>query len=287
MIGKKREERRKMLLTVDDDFDLEKIADSGQCFRWEPRGGDCWRVVHGNDCLYIAREFPGEYTLSCTEEEFRTVWRPYFDLDTDYAAIRRRIDPEKDAFLYAASESGKGIRILRQDPWEITVSFLISQNRSIGLIRRSVETLCRLAGTERRDCRGEVYHTFPGPEAIAAMSAEDLAPCRLGYRDKYVLAAAKAACGGSFSIARLRSLEDEALLRELQTVYGIGPKVASCIALFGFHRLNAFPADTWIKKALEKKYPAGFPWEEYRPYSGVYQQYIFAYCRASAGRSTY
>ena len=276
-----------MLLTVDDDFDLDRIADSGQCFRWEPFDGDTYRIVHREFCLYISQRSDGKFLLECEEEEYRSVWHNYFDLDTDYRSIRSRIEKSADPFLYAASESEKGIRILRQDPWEIAVTFIISQNRNIPTIKRSVATLCRLAGAEHMDRKGRAYYSFPRPEAVLAMSAQAIAECRLGYRDKYILAAAKAAVDGVFSPESLGMLPDEKLIGTLCSLYGIGPKVATCIALYGFHRTDAFPVDTWIRKAMKNEYPDGFPFQRFRPYNGVLQQYIFAYYRNKGAQMQY
>ena len=268
-----------MLLSVNDDFDLNRIAESGQCFRWERYGAQGYRIIHKKNCLYISRLADGLFQPDCDEKTFEAVWREYFDLAADYRAIRCGIDPDSDPFLYKAAESEKGIRILRQDPWEITVSFIISQNRNIPAIKRSVEALCRLAGDEHIDSRGETFYSFPNPEAVLSLSEDTLSRCRLGYRDKYVIAAAKAACESVFSPERMGTMPDEELNRALTELYGVGPKVASCIALYGFHRLDAFPVDTWIRKALRNEYPDGFPFERFRPYNGVLQQYIFAYYR--------
>ena len=276
-----------MCLSITDDLDLKQIAESGQCFRWEQIEDNGYRIIHGGYVLYISQRSPGEFQLDCEEEEFRNVWAAYFDLDTDYRGIRQMIDRDSDPFLYAAAEQGKGIRILRQDPWEITVSFIISQNRNIPAIKRSVERLCSLAGKRLADKRGEEYFSFPAPEDVLRLSKEEIAQCRLGYRDKYVLSAAKAASCGDLSPERLGPLPDDELLRRLGMLYGVGPKVASCIALFGFHRLDAFPVDTWIRKALVNEYPGGFPFDRYRPYNGVFQQYIFSFCRNASSARPY
>ena len=268
-----------MKIRIHDDFDLAAIASSGQCFRWQQTSPDLWRIIHRGECLYISRTGDGEYQADCDEETFERVWRSYFDLDECYSRIRQMADKERDPFLFHAAQVGKGIRILRQDPWEVTVSFIISQNRNIPAIIRSVEQLCQAAGERRIDSRGLLYHTFPGPEAIAEISAEDLAGCRLGYRDKYVSATALAALEGRFTPEEMKDLPDDKLIERLMSLYGVGKKVAGCIALFGFHRLDSFPVDTWIRKALAARYPEGFPYESYRPYGGVFQQYIFACCR--------
>ena len=268
-----------MRLHIDDDIDLDAIARSGQCFRWEkqPEGG--YRIPFRDRCLYIIQTGGGDFELSCDQGEFDRVWRTYFDLDENYSAIRRRIVPSEDPFLHAAACAGKGIRILRQDPWEITVSFIISQNRNIPAIVRSVDTLCRLAGKPLEDCIGKTFYTFPTAEEILALPPEATARCALGYRDKYVLGAARAVRDGFFDPDIPEDADDTEALERLTSLYGVGEKVACCIALFGLHRLDAFPVDTWIRKALENEYPNGFPADRYRPFNGVYQQYIFAYYR--------
>ena len=272
-----------MIIHIPDDFDLEKIENSGQCFRWTRTDKDTWRVLSGGSCLYISSLGKGAYTFDCSEDEFTRRWKDYFDLDESYASIRARIDPASDPFLHAAAEHGRGIRILRQDPWETLVSFIISQNRNIPAIRRSVEKLCSLCGEKKTDSRGNEYSAFPSPSAIASLSPEDLAACRLGYRDKYVLQAAKDAASGSLDLEAMQSMPCADAVKELEKIYGVGNKVACCAVLFGLHRLDAFPRDVWINRALKDKYPTGWPYEKYSPYNGVYQQYIFAYYRALKG----
>ncbi len=268
-----------MQISIEDDFDLGRIADSGQCFRWERLGENSFRIPLGRRCLRIRGEGGGRYALDCTEAEYQALWRPYFDLDTDYRALRRRIDPEADPFLYQAAEAQQGLRILRQDPWEVTVSFIISQNRNIPAIRRSVELLCRSAGEALTDRAGEVFWTFPTPQAVRALSREALGRCALGYRDKYVRAAAEDACSGRLDYAALAAADGRSALEALTALYGVGIKVASCISLFGLHQTDAFPVDTWIRRVLQNEYPDGYPAARYRPYNGIYQQYMFAYYR--------
>lgn len=267
-----------MILQIDDDFDLQKIMESGQCFRWENTEGRTYRIPYLDQRLYITDLGGGTFELECGEEQ-RELWRNYFDLSEDYKAIRAIPDPEKDPFLTRAAAAERGIRILRQDPWEVTVSFIISQNRNIPAIRRSVELLCRAAGQKQIDGRGEVFYTFPAPEKVLALSDDDLNACRLGYRCGYVRAAAQAACEGKLDFAAMETMDTEAAGERLMAVKGIGVKVASCILLFGLHRLDSFPVDIWIRRILENEYPDGYPLEAYRPYNGVFQQYMFAYYR--------
>lgn len=273
-----------MIIRISDDFDLLKIADSGQCFRWE-RTETGWRIPHGGRCLRIEPAGENEYRLDCTEEDFRAVWRDYFDLGENYGRIRARIDPERDPFLWAAEEYGKGIRILRQDPWEMLVTSILTQNRNIPGIRRCVRLLAEACGERKRDSEGEVWWVFPGPAAVLSIGGEGLARCAMGYRAKYVEAAARAALDGRFRPEFLARAGGEETMAALTALYGVGVKVASCVALFGLHRLNAFPEDVWMRRILTNEYPRGYPFAEYAPYNGVYQQYMFAYYRERAARA--
>ena len=271
-----------MILEMCDDFDPEKIAESGQCFRWTKMDSRTFRILAAKKCLYLTSREDGCYDLDCSEEEYESFWQDYFDLKEDYRAIRERINPGKDAFLWQASEQEKGIRILRQDPWEALITFIISQNRNIPAIRRSVELLAASCGEKRTDRRGMTYFAFPEPEEVAGLSEEKLKDCRLGYRCGYVKAAAEAAAAGKIDFEALRNVEEKSTLAALTALYGVGVKVASCVSLFGLHHLDAFPIDVWMKRILAQEYPDGYPFEEYSPYNGAYQQYMFAYYRHRA-----
>ncbi len=268
-----------MIIRISDDFDLDRIADSGQCFRWERLPDGSYRILHGDSCLYAERLDDRRFSFSCGDSEFDAVWRDYFDLSENYSAIRGRVVPETDRFLWTASQQERGIRILRQSPWETLITFIISQNRNIPAIRRSVEFLCERCGDLKTDRRGRTYHAFPSPAAIAALGEADLKACRLGYRCRYVHAAAEAVDGGTLDLGGLRNASEEAALQELMKLPGVGLKVASCVSLFGLHHLDAFPRDVWIKRILSNMYPEGYPFERYSPYNGVFQQYMFAFYR--------
>lgn len=268
-----------MILTINDDLDLAKIADSGQCFRWERQEDQSYRILHGSHCLYAASLGDGQYEFSCDEDEFDSIWQDYLDLNENYAAIRSRIEPDRDPFLYSAMEQEKGIRILRQDSWEMLITFIISQNRNIPAIRRSVQLLSEACGQKKLDSRGAEYFAFPEPKALAALNEDTLTACRLGYRCKYVHAAAAAVYEGTIDLESLVHEEEDKTLKTLTSIYGVGIKVANCVSLFGLHHINAFPKDVWINRILDAEYPDGYPFEEYSPYNGVYQQYMYAYYR--------
>lgn len=268
-----------MIVPKNPHLDLAAIADSGQCFRWR-RQEDGYVIPALGKVLRIKATAGGALELNCAEEEFDRLWRGYFDLDTDYEAMTAVL-PAGDTYLRAAAEYGQGIRILRQDPWETLVSFLISQRKNIPAIRQAVEKLCltvgRVIGGEEE---GPVYD-FPSPAELSRLGEEGLRACGLGYRAPYVLRAAEVFGDGDLN--SLSSLTDEALLQALCALSGVGPKIAQCVMLFGFHRLNAFPVDVWIQRVADRRYPGGIRPERFAPFAGVMQQYMYAYERHLEG----
>lgn len=268
-----------MIVSIKDDFDLERIAGSGQCFRWTKTDDASYRIIAGECCLHIRYLGEDQYDLDCTETAFEDFWRDYFDLREDYRSIRRRVDPERDPFLWQAMEHEKGIRIVRQDPWEMLITFIISQNKNIPAIRRSVELLSESCGRKLIDSCGREYYGFPDPASVAALSEEELSECKLGYRCKYIHAAAEAVLSGRIDLEQLRDADEPTTISALTELFGVGVKVANCVSLFGLHHMDAFPVDVWMKRILREEYPKGYPFEIYSPYNGLFQQYMFAWYR--------
>ena len=193
-----------MTVTIPGDFDLQKIAASGQAFRiaQTPQG---WRFLAGDKLLYLQPGSGDTYTASCTPEEWQGFWHRYFDLNRNYAAIRAAV-PKQDAYLCAAARAGAGIRILRQDAWEMLVTFIISQRKNIPAIQACVETLCTRYGAPLLQPGGNVLYAFPTAQALAAAGEQALRDCALGYRAPYVLAAAQAVAAGALDLAALETL---------------------------------------------------------------------------------
>lgn len=262
-----------------ENMSMDQIEKSGQCFRIKSIGNNRYSVITREYYLEVEDFGDGSFDFYCSEEEFQSVWKEYFDLDTDYGRIIKNIDPE-DKYLIAAGQAGSGIRILRQDLWEMIVTFIISQRMSIPRIASIVESLCEGLGN-RCENNGKVFYSFPTPEQMAD---KDLSGFSLGYRDKYIQRLAHDVAYKDFS---LDYLNEEHELREyldyLCSIYGVGVKVANCVVLFGMHKLDAFPIDTWISRIVEREYAGTFPVEKYE-YAGVLQQYIFYYERLLNGR---
>lgn len=257
------------------NFDIHKICNSGQCFRMNLLGENTYGLVAFGEYLEIGQT-GDEISFTCTESAFENRWSVYFDMDTDYGAIEKTVD-EADAYLTAAVRCGSGLRILRQDLWEVIVSFIISQQNNIPRIKKCVGSLCRNFGERRENFRGEEYYTFPTAEALAGHKLEDFAVCSLGYRAKYIWKTAGMIAGGEVSLDEIEKMDYEAAREELMKLCGVGIKVAECICLFALHHVDAFPVDTHIKDMLENHYPEGFPFERYRGVAGILQQYGFYY----------
>lgn len=254
-------------------FDIFQICNSGQCFRMNQIGEDTCRVIAGEYNLKIKQE-GAAYIFFCTEDEFESFWKDYFDLRTDYGAYRDKINP-KDSYLCQAAEFGKGIRILKQDLWEMIVSFLISQQNNIPRIRRCIQNICQQYGKALKTEEGDTFYTFPQPEILAALGEDDLKPCNLGYRSKYVVRTARMISNGEVSLEEIEKMSYKKAKEELLKLFGVGEKVADCICLFSLHHLEAFPMDTHMIQALEQHYKRGFPKRRYQGFQGVMQQYIF------------
>lgn len=267
------------IIQITDDFDLAKIAESGQCFRWKYISDGKYRIIHSDKCLYIRQTGETEYCVDCGLDEFHAIWEPYFDLRENYAKIRAGIDSRQDHFLFLAAQEQQGVRIPRQDPWETLVSFIISQNKNIPAIRKSVELLSQSAGEKMMDSHGVSYYAFPAPERIICMSEADLKACKVGYRWKYIKAAAHAVSHGTLDLAALAQADEQETIQKLTAVYGVGIKVANCVSLYGLHHTNAFPVDVWMKRIIANEYSGSYPYERYSPYNGIYQQYMFAFYR--------
>jgi len=264
------------------DFDLERIFECGQCFRWdadEDGSGSYIGVAKG--LAARLRKTGNSVFISGTLEDYESVWRDYFDLERDYAAIRKQLCI--DDFMKEAIEFGAGIRILRQDRWEALCSFIISQCNNIKRIKNIVSVLCREFG-EPIEFEGAIFYTFPSAERISVLSEENLAPLRCGYRAAYIIGAARAVASGEIDLDLLSQSSPTDARNSLKELRGIGNKVADCALLFGLNMLDAFPLDVWMKRAVAEHYGKGFDPNIFSPYAGIAQQYIFHYVRNGTAR---
>lgn len=265
-------------IITEDDFDLKKTFECGQCFRWNENPDGSYTGVAMGKAAKVRRE-GGSIYISGNLEDFENIWKNYFDLDRDYRTLRS--DVCIDDYMKKASDYGAGIRILNQDRWETLCSFIISQCNNIPRIKKIVETMCRLFG-EPVELNGETFYSFPSAEKIASLSEEDLAPLRSGYRAPYILGAAQKVADGSLDLEALSGETIETARKTLKSLNGIGDKVANCVILFSLRIPNAFPIDVWMKKAIAEHYPDGLDPTVFGDNAGLAQQYMFYYQRESA-----
>lgn len=259
------------------NMDLEQIANSGQCFRWKRLESDKVKYAIVAFGQYLEIEQDGTmFHMSCNEQEWNEVWRDYFDIDTDYEEIKERISSSDDEHLKLALSKGAGIRILKQDLWEIIVSFIISQNNNIKRITKSIDELCVCTGLVCDNCKELSAYKFPKPDEIKYEIFDDKA-MGFGYRDAYLREIYQYASENPSWIDNLKKMSYEEAMNSLLQRKGIGKKVANCICLFGLHHVDAFPIDTHVKQLLDEHYPNGFDFERYDGVAGIVQQYLFYY----------
>lgn len=254
------------------NFDIKQTFLCGQCFRWaECENGDFEGIAGGR---YLkARQTDNGVELLNIDEKDVPFWENYFDMSTDYAAVIKQLSADK--ILCEAAKNASGIRILRQEPFETLISFIISQNNNIPRIMGIISRLCESFGKPMDNGYG-----FPDAETLAALDESDLAPLRAGFRARYIIDGARKVADGTVDFAAIDKMDYESGKAALKQIVGVGDKVADCVLLFAFHKLDAFPKDVWIKRILAEFYPNGLP-DCIGEYGGIAQQYLFDYARRS------
>lgn len=264
-----------MLIEIQDDFDLEKIALSGQCFRVGRMRDGAYRFIKGNENVYIRAEGNHKFAISCGLDEWRNNWSFYFDLGRCYSDIFEN-ECHKHPFIHEAMDYGRGLRVLRQDPWEMLITFIISQRKNIPAISKSVEKLASKFG-HPISTDYETLYSFPTPQEMSEATEEELLECGLGYRTRYIIDAVCQVLTGSLDLDVLSGHRDEQLLEALQKVQGVGKKVANCVALFAYGRTACVPIDVWISRAIEYDCKGKSPFGLFGQNAGIIQQYVFYY----------
>ena len=274
-------------IKLDGELSVEKTFDCGQCFRFERVESDRHEYEFGGVAYGRAVSFAAEngtlYIYGANEEDYENIWKTYLGLDVDYDAVNADILSRSDnPALKKAMEFGRGIRILRQEPWETVCSFIISQNNNIPRIKKIVSALSEKYGT----ALGGGNFAFPTPQAVSMAGISGMAELKTGFRAKYIIDAADRVCDGRTDLCAISGMEDtESCAGKLCEIKGIGPKVAACSLLFGFGRYDAFPIDVWIRRVMEKYFEPGFEPSNLGPYAGIAQQYLFYYERYLGGES--
>lgn len=287
------------------DFDPVHTFECGQCFRWHKESdGSYTGVVNGRVAnvvytCYAASNLKNTYgeanDVTCidgrlvirntTFKDFEQIWFDYFDLGRDYSVVKKTV--AIDGIMKKAVEFGSGIRLLRQEPWETLISFILSSNNRIPRIMKIIEDISRFYGREL-EYDGKRYYGFPDIQSLAACSLEQIQVCRAGYRCGYIHKTAAKVALGEFDLQKLAGLETAEARNCLLQLHGVGNKVADCMLLYSGTKYDVFPTDVWVKRVMEELYfkretsfreIQQFASENFGNYSGMAQQYLFYYAR--------
>jgi N-glycosylase/DNA lyase len=283
------------LQSLFESFDPVVTINSGQAFLWEKRG-DSWYGIHGDRVVRFTpatREF-----LSFPED--RSCEQELFRLDDDIKAILA--EASRDPLIRRLVKAYPGLRLMRQEPEQCIFSFVCASNTNIPMIRRMLYALARKFGAHVQ-VDGAEFFTFPSAKKISRATAGELRACGLGYRAKAIKAVAESIVSGKLDLFTLKKSSYQDAKKELLQVYGIGNKIADCVLLFSLEKLDAFPIDIWIARALASHYSwlhekqfgdkltarqYGLLSESARKYFGRYagyaQQYLYYHMRQEAGK---
>lgn len=278
------EENSNLIIENTNDFDLKQTFECGQCFRWDYIDGGYFGVVK-NKALKISQTDNKIILEDTTLNDWETVFCDYFDIARDYGKIKKTLscdDKMKEAISF-----GEGIRILRQDPFEALISFIISASNNIPRIKKIINLLCENFG-EEIIYQGKTYYSFPTAQKLSKITPSEIEIIRSGFRGKYILSAAEAVANGRLDLECLKNSSFEYAKNELLKLCGVGNKVAECVLLFGLGKTSGFPVDVWIKRIMEycyfdKEVPADeisrFAKEKFGELGGFAQQYLFYWAR--------
>jgi N-glycosylase/DNA lyase len=275
-----------LTLRPDQPFDLDATLACGQVFRWDRTADGWWYGVVSGRVIKIRQD--GErLTYAGVPAPFI---RNYFSLDTDLESILASIDT--DPVIHARIRKNRGLRLVRQPPWECTVSYICATNSNIPTIRQRIGSIARKYGNPV-EFEGKKYHSFPAPAPISCGGHEALSECRLGYRQSYVFGTSSLVTDEKAWEKMIRRMPYDEARTELRKLHGVGPKAADCILLFAFQKFEAFPVDVWIRRIVQQHYlpelKSGSPLstreydrircfarEHFGEYCGYAQEYLYA-----------
>ena len=269
------------------DYDLDATLTSGQAFRWRKKDRSWIGIVQGR----WVRLTPAESAIVADAATDIGDWSwltDYLQTGLDLGRVIQSFP--QDPAMNAAVTACRGLRLLRQDPWECLASFILSSTKQILQIQQIVSLICQRFGAPITMGDGqEPAWAFPAPERLAGLSETELRACKMGFRAPFLLCAARAVAEGKLDLKSLNRLSIESARAELVKLHGVGEKVSNCVLLFAFGRQEAFPVDVWIAKALRQLYfprrklslkqLQAFATKHFAPNAGYAQQYLFHYVR--------
>lgn len=230
-------------------INLENTINSGQVFLWKKQK-EFWYGINGQDILKI-NNFGKITSYSGNKYDF-------FRNSDDIEKIIKSISKDKTTKL--AVEKYFGLRLIRQDPFQCFISFIVSSNSNIQKIKSSLEKISMKFG-KKIEFDNKEFYIFPEPKKIANATIQEIQSCGVGYRGKFILDAAKIVESKQIDFNYLKKINYKEAKEIILSVPGIGNKVADCILLFSLDKLEAFPLDRWMIRILKKYYLEKFQLE--------------------------
>lgn len=281
-----REDNNQIIIENIKDFNIVHIFDCGQCFRWNKEEDGSYTGVVKDKVINVSQEGSTVIFNNINNQDYENIIVDYFDLNTDYSKIKDFLG--KDEIMSEAIKFGDGIRILNQDEWETTISFMISANNRIPMIKKVIENLSTCFGDFICNYKGKDYYSFPTAEQLSVAPVQKIQECKAGFRSPRLKEAAKRFLSEKDIIYNLKNSTYDEGLAYLKTYVGIGDKVANCILLFSMKQFSTFPVDVWIRRVMQELYVdkstkdidiQKFAENKFGKYSGYAQQYLFYYAR--------
>lgn len=278
----------KIILKGQTSFVHSHIFECGQAFRWKKLDEEAYRFIF-RDMVLEARATDDNIEIVGNFSDKNEILN-YFDLNTDYDAIKKTLSAN-DEVIRKAIDFGGGMRILKQDPFETYISFIISANNQIKNIKNTIKKLSQMYGKKLNNpFDEEEYYAFPSPAALSNAKPEDIKEyARAGFRSERIVIASKMVQEGIINFEELKERSVDDIRKTLLEVPGIGEKVFQCILLFGLGRADSFPVDVWVKRVMEELYYGGEErnkkliqedgMRRFGDLSGYAQQYLFYYMR--------
>ncbi len=279
------EKGNKIILNKVQDFNLTHMFECGQCFRWNKEEDGSYTGVVENKVINV-EQFGDTIVFNNIGSQDYSLLKSYFDLDNDYGKIKKAVNT--DSIMNEAIEFGYGIRILNQDEWETMISFMISANNRIPMIKRVIENLSVKFGEFICNYRDKDYYTFPSPKRLAEASLDEILECKAGFRAPRIKKAASRFLEERDLVYSIKDMTYDEGLTYLKSYEGIGDKVANCILLFSMKHFDTFPVDVWVRRVMQELYVdkntkdkdiRKFAENKFGKYSGYAQQYLFFYAR--------
>ena len=267
-----------------DNFNLHDTVTCGQIFRFKEEEDNSYTIILSDRVINIKQDNNKIIIDSNDMNNIEEVIKQYFDLNYDYEKINKEfldIDYTTEKIINSCA----GLKMINEPRFEVCISYILSANNGVPQIRNTLDNISKKFGT-KVSFRDKEYYLFPTIEELKNATISDYRECKAGFRDRYIYEFVNRIINNDIDLKSIDKMNSNDALSYLMNNKGIGEKVASCILLFGYHRFDVFPIDTWVKKYMKDKYNIEgienirkFTYDKYKDLSGIAIQYMFHYKR--------